>query len=102
MDLLELVDRIGGSVYPPSKESINNIQISGVGSIVSAQKGQVSFITSGEFIPMIPDSEASALIVGEVIPDCDLPQIVHENPYYAFAKASQIFLQRRSISLRDS
>jgi len=86
MKLKEIADKIGGKVFGNSE-----VEIEGVASIETAKKGFITFIRSKKFIQSLKHSKASAVITGKYIKDIDIPQVVVENPLYAFAKVLEIF-----------
>jgi UDP-3-O-[3-hydroxymyristoyl] glucosamine N-acyltransferase len=67
--------------------------ITGVAPVETAPEGTLSFVHSGDFVRFIATTRASALILREKSPDFRGPQLLHENPYWAFAKAAQLFVR---------
>src|SRR5690349_18958415 len=66
-------------------------ELRGVGPIASAKAGDVTFVTSAEYEQFLSTTGATAVIVARRHNDLRMPQIVHRNPYWCFAKAMQIF-----------
>lgn len=93
--LADLAQRIEAQVF--CQGGGDDITIEGVGPIEAAQKGQVTFLVSPEYSKYLPKSAASAVIVKEAIDDCPLPQLIHTNPYWAFAKAAQWFYRPEAL-----
>src|SRR5690606_14827010 len=46
-----------------------------------------------DFEAHLATTRAAAVIVGKKYPEIAIPQIVHRNPYWAFAKAAQLFFK---------
>jgi UDP-3-O-[3-hydroxymyristoyl] glucosamine N-acyltransferase len=46
-----------------------------------------------KFFQYLERTQAAAVIVGERLEDCNLVQLVHPEPYWAFAKTAQMFVQ---------
>jgi UDP-3-O-[3-hydroxymyristoyl] glucosamine N-acyltransferase len=66
-------------------------EISGIATIESARKGDLSFLVNPKYYPQLKSTQASALIVGQDFPPAHLPLLRHQNPYLAFARAIEIF-----------
>jgi UDP-3-O-[3-hydroxymyristoyl] glucosamine N-acyltransferase len=71
-----------------------SLRIHGIASLASAQPGQLSHLSSASYRAQLADTQASAIILGPG----DAPlwpgaALVIENPYLAFARASQLFAQ---------
>lgn len=92
MRLDELAQKIGAELKIEVPEQ-RSLEITGVAPIDQAKAGTISFIASPDYAVYAKDSEASALIVKEPLPDCAIPQLLHRNPYLAFAKSSQQFFE---------
>lgn len=91
MNLKTLAESLGGVLVFP-KEQKNEVEITGVAPVHTAQSHQVSFLLQSDF--ELNKIEAGVLIVGKNLgEDYHGIQLVHDNPYYAFAKASQLFLK---------
>jgi UDP-3-O-[3-hydroxymyristoyl] glucosamine N-acyltransferase len=89
MKLGELADKIGGEIFGnPETEII------GVSGVADAKDGQITFVSSPKFIDDLRKSGASCVIVREPIEGIGIPQLLVSNPYFAFAKALEIFHPR--------
>lgn len=89
MRLHDLAARLKGELHGPG-----DLEITGIAAIADASPGEVTFLVSADYEKYLATTRASAVIVGAKRPDVSLPQIVHKNPYWAFAKTSQLFHQR--------
>jgi UDP-3-O-[3-hydroxymyristoyl] glucosamine N-acyltransferase len=67
------------------------IDISGVASLEAAKSGELSFLSSMEFLKAAESSNASLILVKSKIENCKAIQLVVKDPYLAFAKISQLF-----------
>jgi UDP-3-O-[3-hydroxymyristoyl] glucosamine N-acyltransferase len=75
------------------------IKISGVAAIEEAGRGELTFLTNPKYAPFLKTTSASAVIVAketraEGIKTC---LIKHANPYFAFAKAVELFAGTRKV-----
>ena len=67
-------------------------QITGLGSIGTAEAGQITHLSSANYRHLLADTGASAVILAEADADeCPVSALVVDNPYLAFAKTSQLF-----------
>ncbi len=97
ISLKQLVSRLGASLHVPHGSS-ENVELGGVGPIDKALPTDVSFLTNPDYLRFASTTKAAAVIVGKVLPDCPRPQIVHKNPYWAFAMTAQAFVAPRMES----
>jgi UDP-3-O-[3-hydroxymyristoyl] glucosamine N-acyltransferase len=97
ISLKQLVSRLGASLHVPPGSS-ENVELGGVGPIDKALPTDVSFLTNPDYLRFASTTKAAAVIVGKVLPDCPRPQIVHKNPYWAFAMTAQAFVATRTES----
>jgi UDP-3-O-[3-hydroxymyristoyl] glucosamine N-acyltransferase len=73
--------------------------IVGVGDISSAANGQITFVASKKYLPLLADSNASAVVLAERLNDCRITnQLIVPDPYLAYAKISQVFDNRPRTS----
>ena len=100
MQLSELVKLLDADlVKPPLGTVPTEFEVLGVAPIDKAQAGQITFLTNPEYAKYASSCRAGAIIVAIPVADCPVPQIVHANPYYAFARTAQIFHKsQRSFS----
>ena len=66
-------------------------KITGVSGIREAKAGDITFVSSAQYSKHLAGSEASCVIVKDIIPDLAIPQIRVKNPHFAFAKALEYF-----------
>jgi UDP-3-O-[3-hydroxymyristoyl] glucosamine N-acyltransferase len=67
------------------------LEITGVAGIRDAEKGDITFASSSKYIEQTSRTNASCIIVKEPIPGLKTAQFITSNPYFAFAKAIEIF-----------
>jgi len=83
----EIVRRFGGTVLGDGATAVSQ-----VGTLESAQSGQISFYAQRRYRKLLDQCSASAVIVG--VGDSDVPRrplIVCDNPYALFARLSAHF-----------
>ena len=86
MKIKEFAEVVSGEITgDPEKE------ITGVSGIRQAKSGDITFVSSAQYIKYLAGSEASCVIVKDVIPNLSIPQIRVINPHYAFARALECF-----------
>jgi UDP-3-O-[3-hydroxymyristoyl] glucosamine N-acyltransferase len=68
-----------------------DVDIVGVAGIEDAQPGDLTFVANRKYIKHIKDTRASAIILGEEVPEVSLPSLRCSNPYLAFAYALELF-----------
>lgn len=84
--LREIVSILGGELV-----GADDVIITRVASLSSAQSGQISFLTDSKYRSLLATTQASAIIVSNQNRGItDLPHIVTENPYAYFAKVSEL------------
>lgn len=67
--------------------------ITGLGSLGSAQPGQLSHLSSPAYRRHLPQTQATAIIMrADDAPDCPSVALVVDNPYLAFARATALFI----------
>jgi len=86
MKLSEIARRIQCRMV--SKEDIDIFRVAG---IEDACPGDLSFVANRKYIKHIKDTRASAIILGEEMPEVSLPSLRSSNPYLAFAYALELF-----------
>lgn len=96
MTLDALAKELGAVIHNP--HGVNGVTISGIAPVDKASETDVTFLINPEYMKFAASTKAAAVIVGKVIADCPRPQIVHENPYWAFATAFQMFVVPRAES----
>lgn len=84
--LREIVSKLGGELV-----GADDVIITRVASLSSAQSGQISFLTDSKYRSLLATTQASAIVVSNQNRDItDLPRIVTGNPYAYFAKVSEL------------
>lgn len=77
-----IVERLGGSV-----EGDGAVVVYQVGSLESAQAGEITFLANPKLRAQLKTTGASAVIVPpQFVGDTTLPRIVHPNPYAYYAR----------------
>lgn len=89
MLLNELVKMIGATVHEHSA-SMDGIEIAQVAPLHAAKIGQITFLTKPELSKELAHTKASAVLIAKAVEDCTAIQIIHPNPYLAFARVAQI------------
>ena len=93
--LKDLSELLGGELFGISATQAALLQVSGIAAIDKAGPKEVSFLINPEYMKYAATTRAAAVIVGKQIDDCSNPQILHKNPYWAFAKTAQLFAPDR-------
>jgi UDP-3-O-[3-hydroxymyristoyl] glucosamine N-acyltransferase len=96
MKLSELVEHLPDCYLDQS--NANDPEITGVAAIAQAKTGELSFINSEQYLPLLKTSQASAIILDTQTP-CDLPCIRTKHPRILFAKAIALFYQSVQLPL---
>lgn len=79
-------------------DSGNTTSITGISGLSDIKKGTLTFITKERYLGQLNDSAASAVILKpEWLDKVNIPAIVVDDPYLAYAKASQLFKTRPDI-----
>ena len=93
--LVEIANRIGADIVGPfgmSEENFDARVISGLGSLGTAQAGDLSHLSSPSYRDQLASTDASAVILSaEYVAECPAVCLVVDQPYLAFARASQLF-----------
>jgi UDP-3-O-[3-hydroxymyristoyl] glucosamine N-acyltransferase len=93
--LVEIAKRIGADIVGPfgmSSENLDASVVTGLGSLGRAKAGDLSHLSSPSYRPQLATTKASAVILSaEYAAECPAICLVVEQPYLAFAKASQLF-----------
>ena len=74
-----------------------SIRIKGIAGIEEAEQGELSFLANPVYRVYLEKTRASAVIVGREIDKAKIPLIRHNNPYYAFCKALEIFTIKKDF-----
>ena len=96
--LTELATAIGAAIVAPSSVNIAAVEITGLASLDEAGPGQISHLSSVKFRPLLAESQATAVICAERdVGSCPGIALQVDNPYVAYAKATQLFRQPRCL-----
>jgi len=68
-----------------------NIEITGLAGIGEAQRGELTFLANPRYRAQVKTTQASAIFLGEDAEAAPLPMLRSPNPYYAFARALELF-----------
>ena len=94
IEVKELAERLGATLHIPNGADAT-VVVENVGPVDKATSKDVTFLINPDYFKYAPTTKAAAVIVGSVIVDCPRLQIVHSNPYWAFATAFQMFVDPR-------
>lgn len=74
-------------------------RIGGVAAIEDAQTGELTFLANPKYAPFLKTTSASAVIVGKETSTegVKVPLIRHPNPYFAFARAVELFVDVKKV-----
>jgi UDP-3-O-[3-hydroxymyristoyl] glucosamine N-acyltransferase len=74
-------------------------RIGGVAAIEDAQTGELTFLANPKYAPFLKTTSASAVIVGKETSTegVEVPLIRHPNPYFAFARAVELFVDVKKV-----
>ena len=75
----ELAEYVGGRVRGDA-----SVEIRSAATLGRAGKGDISFLTNEKYEKQLRITKASAVIVGKDTFSTSVPQLVAEDPYYAF------------------
>jgi len=91
-------------VVPAAQEGASDsdpktLSISGLGSLGTATSGQLSHLSSPSYKAQLPTTQASAVIMSaQDVPQSPCIALVVDNPYLAFARATQLFVDEDPLS----
>ena len=95
LTISSLAAALGGTVHLPSSDLTADAPVSGIAAVDKATAAQVTFLINPEYMKFAATTAAAAVITAKIVADCLRPQIIHKNPYWAFAKTSQMFVEPR-------
>ncbi len=85
--LLELSEKLGVELVGDPE-----IRVAGIGSLPTALPHQLSHLSSPAFVKDLPGTRAAAVLLkAEHAASSPVPVLVCDNPYLAFARATQLF-----------
>ena len=70
-----------------------DVEIARVAGIENAGAGDLTFVSNRKYISRIKTTMASAIILGKDLPPVDIPSLRTDDPYFAFARALEIFFE---------
>jgi len=73
-----------------------SVKIRGIAGIEEAQPGELTFLINPKYRIYLDRTKASAVIVGKKMEKLKIPMIRHDNPYYAFCKALELFIIKKN------
>ena len=93
LKLSELARAIGADVFIPGHVTPADADpiIARIAPIMGAQAGDITFLSNAAFVEHMMTTKATAIIVAQRHPECAKLQLVHPNPYLAYAKTAQLF-----------
>jgi len=92
--LSTLARELGAELYIPEGSSVQpTAVVRGVAPIHGAKDGHVTFLTNPQYESHAATTPATAVITAKRIASCPRAQLVHKNPYWAFAMTAQRFFK---------
>ncbi|WP_019500758.1 UDP-3-O-(3-hydroxymyristoyl)glucosamine N-acyltransferase [Pseudanabaena sp. PCC 6802] len=95
MKLSELASRLSGCQLDAGDR---DPEITGVAALDRAQPGELTFLSSTKYLPLLQSTQASAAILDLQTP-CDLPCLRTSNPRLVFAHAIALFYQPPQVPI---
>lgn len=90
MRLADLAKLVGAQLVSPGGDAgAESVEITATAPIESADGQALCFLNNDQYAAHLKTTRAGAVILKAADPSCKRPQLVHANPYWAFAKASQ-------------
>jgi UDP-3-O-[3-hydroxymyristoyl] glucosamine N-acyltransferase len=86
MNIKEFAELVNGEIIGDPQRTIT-----GVSGVREAKEGDITFISSPQYIRYLAGTKASCVIVKDPVPDLTIPQVKVPNPHFAFAKALEYF-----------
>ena len=86
MNIKEFAELVNGEIIGDPQGTIT-----GVSGVREAKEGDITFISSPQYMRYLAGTKASCVIVKDPIPDLAIPQIKVQNPQFAFAKTLELF-----------
>jgi len=68
-----------------------SVELSGLSSLTDAGPSDMAFFSDLRYRKMLESTRAGALITKEPVPELDIPQIVHPDPFLAFMELVNVF-----------
>jgi UDP-3-O-[3-hydroxymyristoyl] glucosamine N-acyltransferase len=92
MKLSQLAQQIGAQLLDAAS---GDQDIQRLAPIEKAGPQELSFVASAEYEKFLAGTTAGAVILAKPHVACRVPQLIHTNPYLAYAKAAQLFYAPR-------
>lgn len=89
MKLSELALLVSGRIYGDP-----DTEVTGISGIHEAEEGEATFLSNRRLINECAKSKASCVFVKDYIKEIDKPQVIVNNPHYAFARLLEHFYIR--------
>ncbi len=86
MKLRELASMLGGEIVGD-----HETEILGAAGVHEVEEGEITFLSDLKLAEECAGSKASCVIVKEVVPGINKPQLIVKNPLYAFARVLEHF-----------
>jgi UDP-3-O-[3-hydroxymyristoyl] glucosamine N-acyltransferase len=86
MKLTDIAQRLGCELHGQG-----DVDISGVNAIDEAGPGELTFVANAKYLTKLPTTQAAAVILAPSAPPVDMPSLRTLNPYFAFARALELF-----------
>lgn len=95
--LIDIADYLKAEIVSAfSASDVGEILIEGIANPGSATEKHISFVSSAKYVKSAKNTAASALIVSsDMAESFDVPLLVVENPYIAYARLSAMFAEPR-------
>lgn len=91
MNIDELSQYLNVELHCPGHLNPGHIKIKGVAPIEAATKGEITFLANIKYADHLKTTQASAVITRVALEDCPIPQLIHPDPHFAFAKTANLF-----------
>lgn len=88
--LEEIAQRVGGRVCGDP-----GVTIRAAATLGQAQEGDISFLANRKYERLLENTKASAVIVGQEIPDAGVALLVTEDPYFTFTRVLELLYGSR-------
>lgn len=72
-----------------------SIEITGIAGIEEARAGDLTFLANPKYKAFLKKTQASGVIVGKEVEKAKVPLIRHQNPYFAFSQAMELFFETK-------
>lgn len=90
MLISELAKSINAEIYISNSVKEQDFVIDNIASIMNAKAHDITFVTSTTYENLLNQTHAGAVILANKLPNMPFIQLIHPNPYLAYAKAAQL------------